>query len=66
MTTAPEHITAIMAEQILLEGNHLLAGAERLMRKASLRRASFFLMMDVLVGTIHMLRRDGKLWCLRL
>ena len=97
MTTALEHITAIMAEQILLDSNHLLAGAEQPMRelwewhaaeemehksvtfdvykvvggsekkrKVALRRASFFLMLDVLIGTVHMLRRDRKLWSFRL
>lgn len=97
MTAALEHITAIMAEQMLLDSSHLLARAEQpmrelwswhaaeemehksvafdvykavggseRMRKTALRRASFFLTVDVLIGTVHMLRRDGKLWNLRL
>ena len=43
----------------------VVGGSER-MRKAALRRASLFLMVDVLVGTVHMLRRDGQLWNLGL
>ena len=38
-----------------------VGGGERL-RKRALRRATFLLLMDVLVGMVHMLRRDGKLW----
>tara|TARA_B110000305_G_C19033109_1_gene444654 strand:- start:240 stop:656 length:417 start_codon:yes stop_codon:yes gene_type:complete len=32
------------------------------MRKSSLRLATFFLIQDIFVGMIHMLRRDKKLW----
>ncbi|MFT7286103.1 MAG: putative metal-dependent hydrolase [Halieaceae bacterium] len=42
-----------------------VGGAEKLRRRV-MRQATFFLLMDVLVGTVHMLRRDGKLWSLRL
>jgi len=35
------------------------------MRKSSLRLATFFLMQDIVVGMIHMLRRDKKMWNLR-
>ena len=40
-------------------------GSER-MRKRALRRATFFLMVDILGGVVHMLKRDGKLWNPRL
>ena len=96
-TAALEHITAIMAESALSEGNVMhghadpamqalwdwhaaedvvqemehkavafdvyraVGGGER-MRKRALRRATYFLLVDVLVGLVHMLRRDGKLW----
>ncbi|MEH6590499.1 MAG: metal-dependent hydrolase [Halioglobus sp.] len=42
-----------------------MGGTEK-MRKTALRRATFFLMFDIIVGVVHMLRRDGKLWSLRL
>ena len=42
-----------------------VGGSEK-MRKQAMRRATFFLLMDVMVGLVHMLRRDGKLWNLRL
>ena len=42
-----------------------VGGGEK-MRKQAMRRATFFLLMDVMVGLVHMLRRDGKLWNLRL
>ncbi len=32
------------------------------MRKSALRRATFFLFVDVMGGVIHMLKHDGKLW----
>ncbi len=38
-----------------------IGGGEK-MRKTALRRASFFLLLDIVVGTVHMLRRDGQLW----
>jgi predicted metal-dependent hydrolase len=38
-----------------------VGGSEKLRRRA-LRRASFFLFIDILGGLVHMLRRDGKLW----
>ncbi|MCB1842463.1 MAG: metal-dependent hydrolase [Halioglobus sp.] len=42
-----------------------MGGSEKLRRRA-MRGATFFLMVDVLYGVVHMLRRDGKLWNLRL
>ena len=42
-----------------------VGGSEK-MRKSAMRKATFFLLMDVMVGLVHMLRRDGKLWNLRL
>lgn len=36
-------------------------GSER-MRKYSLRRATWFLLVDIMGGVIHMLKRDGHLW----
>jgi predicted metal-dependent hydrolase len=42
-----------------------MGGTEK-MRRSALRRATFFLMLDIVVGVAHMLRRDGKLWNLRL
>ncbi len=41
-----------------------IGGSEK-MRKTALRRASFFLLLDIVVGAAHMLRRDGQLWRLR-
>jgi uncharacterized protein len=38
-----------------------IGGTER-MRKRAMRQATFFLMLDVLMGLVHMLRRDKKLW----
>ena len=35
------------------------------MRKSTLRLATFFLIQDIVVGMIHMLRRDKKMWNLR-
>jgi len=42
-----------------------VGGTER-MRKRAMRQATFFLLLDVLMGVVHMLRKDGKLWHLRL
>jgi predicted metal-dependent hydrolase len=42
-----------------------VGGSER-MRKRALRRATFLLLLDVMAGVVHMLRRDGKLWNLKL
>jgi predicted metal-dependent hydrolase len=42
-----------------------VGGGEK-MRKTALRRASWFLFMDIMGGLVHMLRRDGKLWQPRL
>jgi len=42
-----------------------VGGSEK-MRKSAMRKATLFLLMDVMVGLLHMLRRDGKLWNLRL
>ena len=36
------------------------------MRKRAMRQATFFLMIDVLIGLVHMLRRDGKMWSWRI
>lgn len=38
-----------------------VGGSEKL-RKRALRQATFFLMFDIMMGLIHMLRRDRKLW----
>ena len=38
-----------------------IGGSEK-MRRTALRRASFFLTVDVIVGMVHMLRRDGQFW----
>jgi len=37
-------------------------GGNEKMRKSALRQASWLLLLDVMVGVVHMLRRDGKLW----
>ncbi|MFK7978287.1 MAG: metal-dependent hydrolase [Halioglobus sp.] len=42
-----------------------VGGTEK-MRKRGMRQATFFLMLDVMVGVVHMLRRDKKLWNLTL
>ena len=42
-----------------------VGGTEK-MRRAALRQATFFLLMDVMIGMVHMLRRDGKFWKLSL
>lgn len=42
-----------------------VGGSEK-MRKSALRRATVFLMMDAIIGVVHMLRKDGKLWNFRL
>lgn len=42
-----------------------VGGTEKL-RKRAMRGATFFLLVDVLFGLVHMLRRDGKLWSPRL
>jgi predicted metal-dependent hydrolase len=41
-------------------------GGNDRMRRRIMRSATFFLFIDFLVGTAHMLRRDGKLWKPRL
>jgi predicted metal-dependent hydrolase len=38
-----------------------MGGSEK-MRKRAMRQATFFLLLDVSIGLIHMLRRDGKFW----
>lgn len=38
-----------------------IGGSEKLRRRA-LRQATFFLVVDILAGVVHMLRRDRKLW----
>jgi predicted metal-dependent hydrolase len=40
-------------------------GGDEKMRKTALRRASFFLTLDIVVGAVHMMRRDGQLWRLQ-
>jgi predicted metal-dependent hydrolase len=42
-----------------------VGGTEKL-RKRMMRVATFFLIIDVMVGLVHMLRRDKKMWSLRL
>jgi predicted metal-dependent hydrolase len=38
-----------------------VGGTEK-MRKRGMRQATFFLLLDVTVGLVHMLRKDKKLW----
>jgi predicted metal-dependent hydrolase len=38
-----------------------VGGTEK-MRKRAMRQATFFLMLDVTIGLVHMLRKDKKLW----
>ncbi len=38
-----------------------VGGTEK-MRIRIMRQATFYLMVDILVGLVHMLRRDGRLW----
>jgi uncharacterized protein len=42
-----------------------VGGTEKL-RKRAMRQATIFLMLDVMMGMLHMLRKDGKLWDLHL
>jgi len=42
-----------------------VGGTEKL-RRRMMRQATFFLMVDILVGLVHMLRRDKKMWSFRL
>lgn len=42
-----------------------VGGSEKLRRRA-MREATLFLLVDILAGVVHMLRRDGKLWRPRL
>lgn len=42
-----------------------VGGTEK-MRKRALRRATVFLMLDTIIGVVHILRKDGKLWNVRL
>lgn len=42
-----------------------VGGTEK-MRKRAMRQATFFLLLDVTVGVVHMLRRDKKMWSLSL
>ena len=41
-------------------------GGSEALRKRAMRGATTFLLLDVLVGLVHMLRKDGKLWSPRL
>ncbi|MEM8548366.1 MAG: metal-dependent hydrolase, partial [Pseudomonadota bacterium] len=38
------------------------AGGSEKLRIKTMNRSTFFMMWDFLVGTLHMLRRDGQLW----
>ncbi len=40
-------------------------GGSEIMRKSALRQATFFLLLDVGIGLVHMLRRDGTMWNLQ-
>ena len=40
----------------------IAVGGTEKMRRRALREATLFLAWDILVGIVHMLRRDGKLW----
>lgn len=42
-----------------------VGGTEK-MRKLGMLQATFFLLLDVMVGVVHMLRRDKKMWSLKL
>lgn len=42
-----------------------VGGTEK-MRKNAMRKATFFLLLDVTFGLVHMLRRDKKMWSPRL
>ncbi len=42
-----------------------VGGTEK-MRRRAMRQATFFLTLDILMGLVHMLRKDKKLWSLRL
>ena len=42
-----------------------IGGTEK-MRKRGMRQATFFLMLDIVIGLVHMLRKDKKLWSARL
>ena len=42
-----------------------MGGTDKMRRKA-LRQSTFFLLVDIMVGVVHMLRRDKKMWSWRL
>lgn len=42
------------------------SGGTEKMRKSAMRQSTFFLMLDIMMGLVHMLRKDKKLWNLRL
>jgi len=42
------------------------AGGTEKIRKRAMRQSTFFLLVDVMMGLVHMLRKDKKLWNLRL
>lgn len=42
-----------------------IGGSER-MRKSAMRQATFFLLLDIGFGLVHMLRHDGKMWNLQI
>ncbi len=42
-----------------------VGGTEKI-RKRAMRQSTFFLLVDVMMGLVHMLRKDKKLWNLRL
>jgi predicted metal-dependent hydrolase len=41
-------------------------GGNEKMRKRAMRQATFFLLLDVMIGVVHILRRDKKFWQPRL
>ena len=41
-------------------------GGGEALRRSTMRRTTFFLLLDFAGGAVHMLRRDGKLWSPRL
>lgn len=44
---------------------YLAVGGTEKLRRKMMRQATFFLLVDILDGLFHMLRRDGNLWKLR-
>jgi hypothetical protein len=48
-------------KSVALDVYRAVGGSEKLRRRV-MRQATFFLLTDILVGMVHMLRRDRKLW----